>query len=59
MYEPFERELSLQGEARLVEPRAKAKDQETYLTIELRGCFVAFLGRGKLPQVSHLPLPLL
>lgn len=56
VYDPFKRELSLQGEARAGGAQGQSKGPGD-LSVEFRACFVAFLGRGKRPNICHLPLP--
>lgn len=58
VYNPFERELSLKGEARANGTQDQSKGLGD-LSAEFRGFFVAFLGRVRMPKVFHLPLPLL
>lgn len=58
VYNPFEIELSLQGEARASGSQDQSKGPGD-LSIEFREFFVEFLGRVRMPKVFHLPLPLL
>ena len=56
VYDPSERELSLQGEAGEAQGQSKGPGG---LSVEFGGCLVTFLGKGRRPEVGRLPLPLL